>query len=110
LSESASEYAPVFSFGGSRKVLMRASHPSGSRRLSFPKGKGFSAPSSFEPQKIISAKPCPIVFMTTGLMVLRRNGPDPEWFKARAYQLVVIIVNKTIFSRLNGLPIRSGGY
>jgi hypothetical protein len=39
------------------------------------------------------------------LMVLRRNGPDPLWFKAWAYQ-AVLTVDKTLFSRLRGLPIR----
>jgi hypothetical protein len=58
---------------------------------------------------MVGAKPCPIVLNTTSLMVLRRNGPDPKWLKAWAYQLV-LIVYKTIFSRLNGLPIKSGGY
>ncbi len=94
---------------GLRNAPMRTSHPSGSRLLSLPKGKNFSAPGSFEPQKIIGTKPCPIVLTTTGLMVLRRNGPDPGWFKAWAYQLFIIVDN-TMFSRLNGLPIRPDGY
>ena len=51
-----------------------------------PNRKVFRAPGSFEPQKIVGAKPCPIAHVTTGFMVLRRNGPDPSWFKAWAYQ------------------------
>jgi hypothetical protein len=43
------------------------------------------------------------------LMVLRRNGPDPLWFKAWAYQSV-LTVDKTFFSRLRGLPIRLYGF
>jgi hypothetical protein len=74
-----------------------------------PKGKSFSAPGSYEPQKIVGAKPCPIVLTTTGLMVLRRNGPDPAWFKAWAYQFI-LIVDTTKDSRLRGLPIRSDGF
>jgi hypothetical protein len=89
---------------------MRASHPSGSRLLVFLKGKNISAPGSFEPQKIVGAKPCPIAFFnTTDLMVLRQNGPDPLWFKAWAYQ-AVFTVDKTLFSRLRGLPIRLNGF
>ena len=79
---------------GSRNAPMRTSHPSGSRHLSLPKGKDFSAPGSFEPQKIIGTKPCPMALTTTGLMVLRRNGPDPEWFKAWAYQLFIIVTTR----------------
>jgi len=71
--------------------------------------KNISAPGSYEPQKIIGAKPCPIAFNTTDLMVLRRNGPDPLWFKAWAYQSV-LTVDKTFFSRLRGLPIRLNGF
>jgi len=58
---------------------------------------------------IVGAKPCPIAFNTTDLMVLRRNGPDPLWFKAWAYQSV-LTVDKTFFSRLRGLPIRLNGF
>jgi hypothetical protein len=72
-------------------------------------GKKYQRPWLYEPQKIVGAKPCPIAFNTTDLMVLRRNGPDPLWFKAWAYQ-AVLTVDKTLFSRLRGLPIRVSGF
>ena len=34
------------------------------------------------PRKMVGAKPCPVALQTTDVVVLRRNGPDPEWFKA----------------------------
>lgn len=71
-------------------------------------GESFCTPGSFEPQKIVGTKSCPMAFMPTGLMVLHRNGPDPLWFKTWAYQSV-LTVYKTFYKRLNDLPIRSGG-
>ena len=34
------------------------------------------------PRKMIGAKPCPVALQTTDFVVLRHNGPDPEWLKA----------------------------
>jgi len=62
--------------------LMRTSHPSGSRHQRFPRGRLAAPLAHSSPRKIIGTKPCPIVYATTGFLVLRRNGPDPSWFKA----------------------------
>ena len=77
----ANKYAPVFSLSGSRNVPMRTSHPSGSRLLKLIHWKSASAPGSSSPRKL-SVPSLVQLYFTTSLMVLRRNGPDPEWLKA----------------------------
>lgn len=91
------------------QVLMRASHPSGSRLLVFHNGKKYQRPWLIRaPENCRCQALSNCIFKATALMVLRRNGPDPLWFKAWAYQ-AVLTVDKTLFSRLRGLPIRLYG-
>ena len=69
----------------------------------------FLYPWLFKPQKIVGTKSCPMALLPTGVVVLRRNGPDPLWLKIWAYQSV-LIVYKTFIKRLSDLPIRSRGF